>query len=664
MLIKELHLENIGSYKDQNHFDLSHQSSQKNVTLIGGENGAGKTTFLNSIKLGLFGCYSYGYKTENDEYYRRVYSYLNAQARKQEQSSFSITIVFSETENYITHTYKFKRSWKVKGQAVKEYFEIMKDGRFLNEAETDIQRSRLRELFPPKLFDLCLFDGEEISRIIIENKLASYLRELSTVVFNLDLFNSLEGDLLSYLKQEIDEKQLSALEQEIFNLQNEKKEKKLYIIKLKEQINKSLLRIEELQETYASIKKDFETHGGLVKEERDKLNEQMRAIEAVRKQNSEKIRDFIQTLLPLYLNKDLLMAAKQQIEEEEKLALYNQLEQKLTVERLTEALQNSSNSLIKEQSATDLQELLLNMLKPNQSDVIYIHRVSPSQRAEVEMVLNAIEKETSEKYIDLIDQNKEMLVESQLLRQRMNINDSANEFIEMLNRMEQIKAEIFTLEKAIEESRSELEDKEKELLTLSQLIEAKQKVEEQGNKKRNSFTIAQNLMKLSTEFQKLQHQKKLQQVQIEATQMLNKLMRKHQYIPVIRINPETFEVTLYDQDREIISKETLSAGEKQILLLSLIWAMFKCSGRRVPFIFDTLLGRLDKTHKRNVLVDFIPSCGEQVLILSTNSEVDEDHYKLLENHVSHRYLLEFNTEKRKTEISHQYFKFQGEEQMI
>ena len=70
-------------------------------------------------------------------------------------------------------------------------------------------------------------------------------------------------------------------------------------------------------------------------------------------------------------------------------------------------------------------------------------------------------------------------------------------------------------------------------------------------------------MKLSTEFQMLQHQKKLQQVQIEATKMLNKLMRKHQYISSLRIDSSTFEVTLYDNNRDHVAKETLSAGEKK-----------------------------------------------------------------------------------------------------
>ncbi|WP_461673166.1 DNA sulfur modification protein DndD [Priestia megaterium] len=661
MLIEQLKLENIGSYKGQNVFDLSLQSPKKNVILIGGENGAGKTTFLNSIKLGLFGCYGFGYKTENNEYYRHVYSYLNAYARKQENTTFSITIIFNEVENYLRHTYKFKRSWQVNGQIVKERFDIMRDGVYLNDADKDIYQSRLKEHFPPKLFDLCLFDGEEISRIISENKLSSYLQELSTVVFNLDLFNSLEGDLFSYLQQAVDTNELSSLEEEILELQNTEKEKIIYIENLKDQIDEDAKKITEQQETYTSIKKDFETHGGLVKEERDDLNTQVLAIEAQRKQNSEKVREFIQTALPFYINKDLLFAARQQIQDEEKLLLFNQLSQEFTVERLTEIMSGLSNTPSSEQLAPELREQLLNIVKPSQNEITYLHRVSPPQRMEVELAAQIVERERHETYLTLLEQNGRMLKEAQALRKRMSTSDSASEFMQMLQHMELIKEDIFKLEKSIEESTYTLKEVEQQLASIQNTINKKEHILEQESKKRGSFIIAQNIMKLSTEFQNVQHQKKLQQVQIEATRMLNKLMRKQQYISAIRINPETFEVTLYDKDRETVTKETLSAGEKEILLLSLIWAMFKCSGRRVPFIFDTLLGRLDRTHKRNVLIDFIPSCGEQVLILSTNSEVDKDHYELLEGHVSHRYLLEFDTEERKTHVSSQYFKFQEEE---
>ncbi|MED4462722.1 DNA sulfur modification protein DndD [Metabacillus fastidiosus] len=661
MLIEQIKLENIGSYRGDNIFDLSISSSKKNVILIGGENGAGKTTFLNSIRLGLFGCYGYGYKTENKDYYKRVYSYLNSNARKQINEPFSITISFSEVENYRRYSYTFKRSWLLKDEAIKEQFSITKDGSHLNEAEADIYQSKLKDFFPPKLFDLCLFDGEEISRIISENKLSSYLQELSTVVFNLDLFNSLENDLTSYLQQAVSENQLSVLEKEVVELQGKEEEKFNYVKSLKNQINNDSEMIQKLKETSSSIKKDFETHGGLVKEERDTLNQQMLEIESKRRRNTDHVRDFIQNLLPFYLNKNLLCAASKQIQAEEKLSLFTQLEKELTIEKLAGFSDKLPSVSSGEQFAPALKNHILSIFEPEQNGVNYIHNLSPSQRTEIAVVSQTLEKERHETYVSLLKENRQMLAQAQELRQKINENDSASEFSQMLQQMEQIQEDIYKLEKRMEQNKISVYEEEQLLSTLQSTIEVKQNTINQGNKKKSSFAIAQNIKKLSTEFQKLQHQKKLQQVQIEATRMLNQLMRKHQYISSIRINPESFEVFLYGQDRDIIAKETLSAGEKEILLLSLIWAMFKCSGRRVPFIFDTLLGRLDKTHKRNILIDFIPSCGEQVLILSTNSEIDENHYELLKGHISHRYLLEFDMEKRQTSISHQYFNFQEKE---
>ena len=71
MKINKLTLTNIGPYVGKHCFDLS-TSTNKNVVLIGGKNGSGKTTFLKSIKMGLFGCYSLGLKNETSQYWKEV----------------------------------------------------------------------------------------------------------------------------------------------------------------------------------------------------------------------------------------------------------------------------------------------------------------------------------------------------------------------------------------------------------------------------------------------------------------------------------------------------------------------------------------------------------------------------------------------------------------
>lgn len=651
MKFKQLILENIGAYRGTNSFDLETSPGQ-NVVLIGGENGAGKTTFLNSIKLGLFGAFGFGFKNSS-EYDKRVYASINSTTRTTENSSASIQIIFTEIENYKKYEYRIIRSWKVFNEKPKEYFMVYKNDQILNEAETDNYFSKLKELFPPKLFDLCLFDGEEISKIINNNELSHYLQELSTIVFNLDLFNNLQSDLTNYLQKELDEKKFTQTEEELFSEQK----KNSQII---EKVNKFILDKEKLiekqtylNESFQSLKKSFEVHGGLKDEKRNELLKKESEIESERKIVNEKIKGFISIFLPFYMNKKLLNKSLDQIIAEDQLILYQQAKKQLTDSNINEIIAQLDQHSI---DSTKLQKLIVDQFKPKEN-VTTIHRLSPSQRGQIEQLANLINSETHETYLDLINQNRQSLVNAQEIRRKIAINDNANDLSRMLEDMERITKEISHFEFELQKIEENLSNSYFELEESNKIILSKETFIKQETRTENTFEMAQNIIKLSQRFQEVQHKKKLQQVQIAATEMLNKLMRKNQYISAIRINSVTFDVKLYNSSNEEIEKITLSAGEKEILLLSIIWAMFKCSGRRVPFIFDTLLGRLDNTHKQRVLTDFIPKCGEQVLILATNSEVNSSQFNLLDSHISKQYLLQFNTEEQSIKVTSGYFQF-------
>ena len=107
--------------------------------------------------------------------------------------------------------------------------------------------------------------------------------------------------------------------------------------------------------------------------------------------------------------------------------------------------------------------------------------------------------------------------------------------------------------------------------------------------------------------------------------------------------------------QERVNLQQLSKGEKQIYVLSLYWALIKLSAHEVPFVIDTPYARIDTEHRENITKEFLPHIGHQVIVLSTNEEINENYYSMLKPHIAQEYLLVFDTKQKKTEIYNKYF---------
>ena len=135
----------------------------------------------------------------------------------------------------------------------------------------------------------------------------------------------------------------------------------------------------------------------------------------------------------------------------------------------------------------------------------------------------------------------------------------------------------------------------------------------------------------------------------------NQLCRKHDLVQRIEIDPRTFAVTLYDRQDRPIPKTELSAGEKQIYAISMLWGLAKTSGRPLPMIIDTPLGRLDSDHRRHLIEGYFPHASHQVVVLSTDTELDKQNFEMLSPHVSHAYHLVYNQIEGSTNAKKRYF---------
>ncbi|EQD53223.1 DNA sulfur modification protein DndD, partial [mine drainage metagenome] len=132
---------------------------------------------------------------------------------------------------------------------------------------------------------------------------------------------------------------------------------------------------------------------------------------------------------------------------------------------------------------------------------------------------------------------------------------------------------------------------------------------------------------------------KTTELERQALESFQRLSHKDDFVHRLRINPENFAVSLYDSKGGVIPKSSLSAGEKQIYAISLLWGMARVSGRPLPMIVDTPLGRLDSHHRSNLVKHYFPAAAHQVIVLSTDTEVDRAHYDQLRPHTSHAYRL-------------------------
>jgi DNA sulfur modification protein DndD len=133
------------------------------------------------------------------------------------------------------------------------------------------------------------------------------------------------------------------------------------------------------------------------------------------------------------------------------------------------------------------------------------------------------------------------------------------------------------------------------------------------------------------------------------------LCRKERLIQRAEIDPHDFSMILIDSGGESVPHGDLSAGETQIYAIALLWALRQVSGRPLPVIIDAPLGRLDSDHRQNLVERYFPRASQQVILLSTDTEVDAEFYTAMEDSISHAYHLDYDQVQKSTQVSQGYF---------
>jgi len=123
----------------------------------------------------------------------------------------------------------------------------------------------------------------------------------------------------------------------------------------------------------------------------------------------------------------------------------------------------------------------------------------------------------------------------------------------------------------------------------------------------------------------------------------------------IEMDAETLDLRYLDAAGGLVAKDSLSAGEKQLMVIAILWALAICSRKKLPVIIDTPLARMDSMHRTALVTTYFPQASGQTIILSTDSEINRSYYALMQEYVGDEFTLVFDEQTQSTTISKGYF---------
>lgn len=639
MKIKRIKLSNIGPYRD-NEIDID-VSKNKNIILIGGKNGAGKTTLLNSIKIGLFGSYAYGFKNGGVQYYNNLLKIFNYEIARQKKSSYGIEIEFSLTENYIENSYVFKRNWVKNGIDVTESFVCQKNNENLDAENVEVIQTKIREVMPPAVIDTMLFDGEEIARIINENRLPGYLKEIINVNFNINLFDKMEDDIKFYIEKEKEKRTFTTEQINLLEYQNKYSESTKNLKNLTDIEQKYTKLIDELKFKLRHLIRKFENYGGLTDKEKFSMRSSLEVLENSRKENLQIVKRFLEDDIVFYLCKDKIEKIGRLLEQEKPILLLNYLEQ--------------IENYIGDDYSKGIREKLSSLIHTKDINVKF--QDNEKLNKQIDEILTIIESSPPESLIYILNSSRDDFNNTKIYKKIIGNNENANS-----KELKILLAEIKNTEISLEEIREKLKLTQKELKQAEQYsnyalieLETYEKKVSIDMKEENSFNVARKILKISDEYKKGQIKDYLKKISELSVKKFEEINKKNNYVTKIEIDVESYSVILYDNKGQEKDIAILSAGEKQLMVAAIIWSIFKLSDRTNMFTFDTPLARLDKENRELFVEKILCSISDQVLILSTDEEIVKDLYNIVKNNISKKYLLVNDEEKNITEIKPGYF---------
>ncbi|MEH3123024.1 MAG: DNA sulfur modification protein DndD [Sphingomonas phyllosphaerae] len=656
MILRTIELENFGLYSGRQTLDLvprRRPGGETPVILFGGRNGAGKTTLLEAVRLALYGRRALGHRVGQAEYEQHLRGRMHVGVGGVAAGASSVGLEFDYAEAGVVHRYRVVRRWTAKGAKAVETLVLEKDGRPVEGVPREEWHHFLQELIPPGVSQLFFFDGEKIAEIA-SDEVDEGLAEAVRGMLGVELVGRLRTDLGLFMARR-SRREDAATATRLEQIVREEAELDARIGDVRETVAELASRRSGQARLAANTRQRFTAEGGDAANQRASLEASRVELREQLSRREGELRELAGGLLPFAMAPKLGAAMTTALGRPTggHGAEADALRERLLAWR--SAGDPPRAAPWKDGHWRDLETFLAReAAAASEQGSGPLDRLPASERAGLMAQLREV-RETTVARAALVAAELDRLagrlreVEANLVRAS---GEAAGVVLDELVLAEQqvgaIEAEMRAREeelKGLEYRRATLRRDRDRLLAAQASAEAAE----------GRAALAGRIGVALQRYEERLLETKLSRLQSEFVRCYNHLARKEGFVADARIDRATFETTLIDRDGHEIAKSALSAGEKQVYAIAMLWALARTSGRALPMIIDTPLARLDSQHRKALVERYFPEASHQVIVLSTDTEVDEALQRRLMPSVSHTYRLDYDPALRASTAVRGYF---------
>ncbi len=663
MILTSLTLTNFGVFRGRQSLALQPEPDRP-IILIGGRNGVGKTTILEAIRLCFYGPLATEARSK-EEYL----AYLDSRIHRSPDSvippsTASIGVEFRYSDIDHVHTYRVNRFWERRSNGrIGETLSVERDGKPLDDVTKDHWQDFVRDLLPPGISQLFFFDGERIQHLADDDLHQDTLAQAIKGLLGLDIIERLQADL-NIFRLRAARTSANGNGQELSTLESQLASSAERLANLQSERQACETAIAELQAKASRVQDNINAQGGAFARERDKLVQQRGSIQAQIERSEHELRDLAAGLLPFALIPGLCKVLKQQILHEEagsRISAGKELLESAR-DRLIRRLVDSAFWADVPGSAQAVKSKLLDAVHEEMQSCLPagpsanpLHAFSPTTARQVLSWIDASDIEVAPRTRSLHRDLERLGHDLDKVETKLRKIPPDEVLAPLLSEMQELHQQIGESAKRLGQITERLQTELASHAALQRKYEKLIQAISEHAAETSRLHLVPKLHQVLDEYKSALLCNRVIRLQELVTEHFSSLCRKTNAIKGVTIDPVTFRVTFVGRDGQALEKSQLSAGEKQVYAISMLWALARASGRPLPLVVDTPLGRLDTEHRALLTDRYFPHASHQVIILSTDTEVDQQYFERLQPNVARTLRLDFDNEESGTRVFPGYF---------